>query len=138
MSAPAHCSTVEVTGLYLLRIEEYEGEYNLGLAIVDRKDAKDGEQDAEDTWSISWFTRTAWKARKEDQWGDNPVFEPHKVGPSRGARRATDSGIKLPSFILRVEDSDLTAQGRAVRTHAVPFVPPKTLHIEVHTAMLVG
>ena len=138
VSAPAHCSTVEVTGLYLLRIEEYEGEYNLGLAIVDRKDAKDGEQDAEDTWSISWFTRTAWKARKEDQWGDNPVFEPHKVGPSRGARRATDSGIKLPSFILRVEDSDLTAQGRAVRTHAVPFVPPKTLHIEVHTAMLVG
>ena len=67
-----------MSGLYLLRIEEYEGEYNLGLAIVDRIDAKDGGQDTEDTWSISWFTRTAWKAKKEPQWGDNPVFEPRK------------------------------------------------------------
>ena len=92
--------TVEADGLYVVKLEDADGEFHLGLVASEGKvlmSVEDGEQ--AQRMKALWFQRCS----SNHGWGPNPEFEQYMDG----ARRMADT-LPTESFLLKVEESDLT------------------------------
>ena len=89
--------------LYIVKLVDADGEFYLGLVesqgkVYTSKDKETGEEAPH--MKALWFKRCAESNRA---WGANPEFEAYK--DAAGKR---DQDLPTESFLLEVEDSDLT------------------------------
>ena len=87
-----------------MRLDEPDGEFKMGLVVTRGKPfdkaimGVDGKEETAKHMSAEWFKR---KNDTSHAWPKNPAFEPHG---------ATDD-LPVDSFLLRVEDAELTDAG---------------------------
>ena len=102
-SFPGRVEKVEPGHLYIVKLEEADGEYLLGLfategAAVSRRDDAAGEDVT--------YVKGLWFKRRSDSnhnWGPNPEFEQYMDGKKRIADE-----LPTESCLLEVGDDDLT------------------------------
>ena len=132
-SFPGRVEKVESGKLYIVRLDEQDGELLLGLVKSDGSILKRQDDDGrpEDCMNALWYRRCGvdpkrCNDKKHFGWSKNPAFEPYK--DSKG--RITNE-LPVESFLLEVEDADFTKEGLAHKWDAPKFthVFLKKLHL---------
>ena len=109
---PGRVEKVEPARLYIVRLDEADGELLLGLAategpIFQKSATDDGRAGAvamEPHIKALWFKRRD----KAFGWGPNPAFEKYMDG-----RERISDELPVESFLLEVTEGDLTDDGAA-------------------------
>ena len=122
-SFPGRVESVKGGKLYVVRLGEQDGELKLGLVQSEGKvfSKDDEEGQPADFMKALWFRRCGVDPKKcNDEknftWPKNPAFELYM---SSSGRIADDLEVK--SFLLEVEDADLTEAGLAQKLKTPKF-----------------
>jgi len=101
--------------LYIVRLGEQDGELKLGLVQSEGKVFRKPNDDGEPTdfMNALWFRRCGvdpkqCNTEKNFSWSKNPAFEQYKDSSGR-----IRDELEVESFLLEVEDADLTESGLA-------------------------
>ena len=110
---PGRVKKVEPAKLYIVRLDEADGELLLGLAategpIFQKSATDDGRPGAV---AMEPHIKALWFKRRNDKafgWGQNPGFEKYMDG-----RERISDELPVESFLLEVTEGDLTDDGAA-------------------------
>ena len=110
---PGRVEKVEPARLYIVRLDEADGELLLGLAategpIFQKSATDDGRAGAV---AMEPHIKALWFKRRNDKafgWGQNPAFEKYMDG-----RERISDELPVESFLLEVTEGDLTDDGAA-------------------------
>ena len=103
---PGRVEKVDENKLYVVRLDEADGEFKLGLVATEGKQFEMEVESTDGSLEMAWHTKARWFKRRNDGtdvWGKNTAFEPHG---------STDD-LPVDSFIVEVEDGDMTEAGLA-------------------------
>ena len=109
---PGRVEKVQAGRMYVVRLEEPDGEFHLGLVTTEGKVFEKEVKDEAGAVEVAPHIKALWFARCNDQrhaWPQNPAFEPYMMEEEEGKTqmRVTDD-LPTESCLVEVEDKDLT------------------------------
>ena len=117
---PGRVEGVQGGKLYMVRLDEQDGEFKLGLVQSEGKifSKPDEEGKPADFMRALWFRRCGVEPKKCNDaknfsWPKNPAFELYMSSSGR-----IEDELEVKSFLLEVEDADLTEAGLAQKLKA--------------------